>query len=94
LSNTIRMIPCTIRGSNPDDGKIFRTHPDRLSGPPSLLYNGYRVSFPGIRRPGRGVNRPNPSRVKVKERVKLYLNFPSEPSWPVLGWNLSFYVSY
>jgi hypothetical protein len=27
-------------------GKIFRTHPDRPWGPPSLLYNGYWV-FPG-----------------------------------------------
>jgi hypothetical protein len=26
-------------------GEIFRTYPDRLRGPPSLLYNGYRV-FP------------------------------------------------
>jgi hypothetical protein len=27
-------------------GKIFCTYPDWLRGPPSLLYNGYRV-FPG-----------------------------------------------
>jgi hypothetical protein len=27
-------------------GEIFRTRPDRSLGPPSLLYNGYRV-FPG-----------------------------------------------
>ena len=27
-------------------GEIFRTCPDRTWGPPSLLYNGYRV-FPG-----------------------------------------------
>ena len=27
-------------------GEIFRTSPDRPGGPPSLLYNGYRV-FPG-----------------------------------------------
>jgi hypothetical protein len=26
-------------------GEIFRTHPDRPWGPPSLLYNGYRVFF-------------------------------------------------
>jgi len=24
-------------------GEIFRTYPDWLRGPPSLLYNGYRV---------------------------------------------------
>jgi hypothetical protein len=34
-------------------GEIFRTYPDRLRGPPSLLYNGYRV-FPGGKS-GRGV---------------------------------------
>jgi hypothetical protein len=35
-------------------GEIFRTYPDhRLRGPPSLLYNGYRV-FPGGKG-GRGV---------------------------------------
>jgi hypothetical protein len=27
-------------------GEIFRTYPDWLGGPSSLLYNGYRV-FPG-----------------------------------------------
>jgi len=26
-------------------GEVFHTRPDRLSGPPTLLYNGYRV-FP------------------------------------------------
>jgi hypothetical protein len=36
----------TVRGSNPGGGEIFRTCPDRLWGPPSLLYNGYPV-FPG-----------------------------------------------
>jgi hypothetical protein len=31
------------RGSNPGEGAISRTRPDRPWGPPSLLYNGYRV---------------------------------------------------
>jgi hypothetical protein len=35
-----------VRGSNPGGGEIFRTCPDWLWGPPSLLYSGYRV-FPG-----------------------------------------------
>jgi hypothetical protein len=34
-------------------GEIFCTYPDRLRGPPSLLYDGYRV-FPGGKS-GRGV---------------------------------------
>jgi hypothetical protein len=25
-------------------------------GPPSFLYNGYLIYFPGVKRPGRGVN--------------------------------------
>jgi hypothetical protein len=36
----------TVWGSNPGGGEILRTHPDWPWGPPSLLYNGYRV-FPG-----------------------------------------------
>jgi hypothetical protein len=29
-------------------GEIFRNYPDRLGGPPSLLYNEYRV-FTGVK---------------------------------------------
>jgi hypothetical protein len=36
----------TDRGSIPGGGEIFCTRPDRPWGPPSLLYNRYRV-FPG-----------------------------------------------
>jgi hypothetical protein len=42
-------------------------------------------SFPGVKRPGRGVDHPPPSSAEVKERVQLYLYSPSGPSWPVLG---------
>jgi len=40
-------------------GETFRTRPDRPWGPPSLLYNGYRV-FPGVKAAGawRGVDHP------------------------------------
>ena len=31
-------------------------------GPPSLLYNGYTGSFRGVKRPGRGVDHPPPSK--------------------------------
>jgi hypothetical protein len=43
----------TYTGSNPGGGEIFRTCPDGPWGPPSLLYNGYRI-FPGVKS-GRGV---------------------------------------
>jgi hypothetical protein len=36
-----------VRGSNPFGGEIFRIHPDRPWGPPSLLHNGYRVFHGG-----------------------------------------------
>jgi len=42
-------------------------------------------SFPGVKRPGRGVDHPPPSSAEVKERVELYLYSPSGPSWPVIG---------
>jgi len=41
-------------------------------------------SFLGIKWPGHGVDHPHPSSAEVKERVELYLFFPSGPSWPVL----------
>jgi hypothetical protein len=68
---------------------IFRTGPDRPWGLLSLLYNGYRVSFPGVKRPGRGVNHALPSSAEVKERIDLYRYSPSGPSWPILGRTLT-----
>ena len=48
-------------------GEIFRTCPDRPWGPPSLLYNGYRV-FPGGKEwPGRDVDPSLPSNALVKK---------------------------
>ena len=74
--------------ANPGGGQIFRTLTDRLWGPASLLYNGYRISFPGIKRPGRGVDNPPSSSAKVKERVVPCLYSASVPSWPILRQNL------
>jgi hypothetical protein len=44
----------------PVEDEIFRICPDRPWGPLSLLYNEYRVSFPGVRRPVRGIDHPPP----------------------------------
>jgi hypothetical protein len=71
-----------VRGSNPGKGPIFRTCTDRPRGLPSLLYNGYRVSFPGVKRPGRSLDQPPLS------STQLYLYSPSGASWRVLGWTL------
>jgi hypothetical protein len=43
----------------PSGGEIFRTHSERPWGPPSLLYNGYRVFPGGRKRPGRDAD-PSP----------------------------------
>jgi hypothetical protein len=82
--------------SNPCGGEIFRTCPDRPWGPPSLLYNGYRV-LPGSKeRPGRDADPSPTSSTFGHERVELYLYSPYGPyglyraSVPVQGWPLPF----
>ena len=42
-------------------------------------------SFPGVKRPGRGVDHPPASSTEIEGRVELYICSPSGPSWPVLG---------
>jgi hypothetical protein len=54
-------------------------------GSPSLLYHGYQVFFPGVKRPSRGVYQSPRSRDEVKERVELHVYSPSGSSWPVIG---------
>ena len=61
-----------VWGSNPGGGKFFGTRPGRPWGPPSLLYNGYRV-FPGGKSAGVWRWPPTPSSAEVKERVQQYL---------------------
>jgi hypothetical protein len=48
-------------------------------------YTMDKGSFPGVRRPGRGVDHPHLTSAKVKERVEQYIYSLSGPSWPVLG---------
>ena len=71
-------------------GRVFRTHPDRPCGPPSLLYNGSRFIF-GVKS-GRGVVfTTHPCLyIEVKETVQLYLYSPSVPAWHVRGWKLRY----
>jgi len=78
-------VPGIQRGS-----EIFLNHPDRPWGPPRLLHNSYRLSFPGVKRPGRGVDYTPLSSVEVKERVELYTCFPSGPSWLTFSWTFIF----
>ena len=65
----------TDRGSNPGDeeARIVSHVQAGPGGPPSLLYDGYRLSFSEVKRPGRGVDHPAAHRAEVKERVDLPL---------------------
>ena len=57
-------------------------------GPRTLIHNGYRVSFPGVQRLGRGVhNTPQSSAEVSKERIELHLYSAFGPSRPLLGLN-------
>jgi hypothetical protein len=57
---------------------------------PILLYSGYLFYFPGVKRPGRGVNHLSPYSAEVKERVEVHVYSASRPSWPLLGANFTF----
>ena len=48
-------------------------------------YTMGNASFPGVKRSGRGVDRPPSSNAEVEGRVELYICSPSGSSWPVLG---------
>ena len=78
----------TVRASNSVDGEVFCIRPYRPWHPHRLLYNRYRVYFPRVKRPGRGVNHLPPSNADVKETVELYPYSPSGPSYLVLGWTV------
>ena len=68
-------------------------------GPPSLLYNGYRVFPGGKERPVRDADPSPPSIAVGDERVELYLYSPYGPyglyraSVPVQGCTLPFFFS-
>jgi len=65
----------TVRGSNPGGGEIFRTCPYWPWGPPSLMYNGYRVFPRGKERPGRDADPSPPSSAMVKKGY-IYTSTP------------------
>jgi len=62
-----------VRRSDHGAGEIFWTRPHRPWGPPCLLYNGCRVSFLGVKWPGRGDNHPHPPTAKVEESRDISL---------------------
>jgi hypothetical protein len=79
----------TVRASNLG-GARFLAPVQTSSEVHPASYTMGTVSFPGVKRPGRAVDHPTPSRAEVKENVQLYLCCPSGPSWPVPGSNLPY----
>jgi hypothetical protein len=63
--------------------KNFRTRPDWLWGPPSLLYSGYRVSVLGIKRPGHGFYNPPSSMAEVNGEIRRAM--PLAPLWDFMA---------
>jgi hypothetical protein len=63
-------------------GEIFLTRPDRLWGPPSLLYNRYRV-FPGGKAAGAWYWPPTPCQRRGRAWVGIHLYTPT--LWAVGG---------
>jgi len=76
-------------------GKRFSARPDRPWGPPSLLYNGYRVFPWGKVRPGRAADLSQPSHVAVMEEYSYTSTHPLGHTGPVTGsLYLYFYLYY
>jgi hypothetical protein len=73
-----------VRESNPGGGKFFTPVQTGPGAHPTTYTKGPGY-FPGVKRPGHGVDHPTTSSAEVKERVGLYLYSTSGPSWPVLG---------
>jgi hypothetical protein len=59
--------------SKPSGGDIVCTHQNQSQSPPNLLYSGYWVSLPGIKRPVRGIDCLPLSSGRIKEIWELYL---------------------
>ena len=71
-------VATTLRAGRSEDripmGARFSA-PALPSGPPSLCTMG-TGSFPGLKRPWRGVDHPPRSSAEVKERIELYIYSP------------------
>jgi hypothetical protein len=61
---------------------LFATSLNRLWGPPSLLYNGFRVYFLGIKRPGREADYSPLSSAEVKNMW----SYTYTPQYDYMGW--------
>jgi hypothetical protein len=62
----------------PVGSRIFSSphHPDRLWGPPNLIFNGYQGLFPpGANKPGREADHSPPASDEV-EKILIYTSTP------------------
>jgi len=66
-------------------GERFSAPVQTGPGAPLASYTTGTGYFPGVKRPGPGVDYPLPYIAEVKKRVELNLYSPSGLSWPVLG---------
>jgi hypothetical protein len=64
------------QGNESRGGEIFRNCPDRPWGPPSLLYNGYRVFSGGVEWPERDAD-PSPPSTAVVIKEYSYTSTPN-----------------
>ena len=85
-------VQCQLRGGRSGNWILvwsrFSTPVQTGPGTHPSAYTRGTVSFPEVKRPGRGIDHPPTSIDKVKERIELYLQFSFGPSWLVLGWPL------
>ena len=70
----------TVRGSNAGGGATFSVSVQTGPGAHPASNTMGTGSFPGVQRPGRGVDHPPPFSAEVKKRVRLYLSSPFGPS--------------
>ena len=65
-------------------GVKFSTRVQTDIGAHPVSYAMDTVSLQGVKKVGQGVNHPPPSSAEVKERVELYLDYPSVHSCQVI----------
>ena len=73
-------------------GARFSAPVQNYPGAHPASYTMGTTSFPGVKRPGCGLDPP--SSAEVKERVELYLYSLCGPSWPILRWTYLYLYLY
>ena len=70
--NVVRIVTCYRRDGTRSEswwGQIFHTCPNWPWGLPSLLYVGYLISSPGVKRLGRGDDQPPHLALRLKKEL-------------------------